>query len=57
MTLKSSRKDHPMSNQTPREPPPVRRDLTDSRSSAGPAAQGARKMMLNDSRSTRSRPA
>jgi len=40
----------------PREQQPVRRDLTDPRSSAGPASQGARKTILNDTRSTRTRP-
>jgi hypothetical protein len=36
----------------PRVQQPVRRDLTDSRSSAAPTSQG-RKTILNDSRSTR----
>jgi hypothetical protein len=45
-----------MSTYNPRQQQPVRRDLIDSRSSAGPAAQGVRKTILNDARSTRSRP-
>lgn len=39
----------------PREQQPLRRDLADPRSSAGPAPQGLRKGLLNDPRSTRSR--
>ena len=45
-----------MTSYNPREQQPVRRDLTDPRSSAGPASQGVRKTILNDARSTRSRP-
>jgi hypothetical protein len=45
-----------MPTYNPREQQPVRRDLTDQRSSAGPAAQGTRKAILNDARSTRLRP-
>lgn len=45
-----------MSRYSPREPQPVRRDLSDPRSSAGPASQGVRKTILNDTRSTRTRP-
>jgi len=37
--------------------PPARRDLTDPRSSVAPAAPSARKTILNDARSTHSRPA
>jgi hypothetical protein len=36
---------------------PVRRDLGDARSCAGPSFSGVRKAILNDARSTRSRPA
>jgi hypothetical protein len=46
-----------MPTYSPREQPPVRRDLTDPRSCAGPASQGVRKTILNDARSTRARPA
>ncbi|HSV03045.1 MAG TPA: hypothetical protein VLI41_07535 [Phenylobacterium sp.] len=46
-----------MSTYNPREQQPVRRELTDPRSSHGPAAQGMRKTILNDMRSTRWRPA
>jgi len=46
-----------MSTYNPREQQPVRRDLTDPRSSAGPASAGVRKTILNDARSTRRRPA
>ena len=46
-----------MSAYTQPQTPPARRDLTDPRSSAGPVSQGVRKTILNDSRSTRSRPA
>lgn len=42
-----------MTTYNPREQQPVRRDLTDPRSSAAPAPQGSRKTILNDSRSTR----
>ena len=45
-----------MSTYNPREQQPVRHDLTDPRSAAGPARSGARKTMLNDARSTRARP-
>ncbi|MDB5474865.1 MAG: hypothetical protein JWP49_376 [Phenylobacterium sp.] len=45
-----------MTSYNPRQQQPVRRDLTDARSSAGPAAQGVRKTILNDLRSTRARP-
>lgn len=37
----------------PREQQSVRHDLTDPRSSAGPAPRGGRKAVLNDARSTR----
>lgn len=37
--------------------PPARRGLTDPRSSGAPAAQYPRKTILNDARSTHSRPA
>jgi len=40
-----------MSSYNPREQQPVRRDLTDARSSAASTRQ-PRKAMLNDSRST-----
>lgn len=43
-----------MTSYAPRNPQPVRRDLTDPRSSASPAAAG-RKTLLNDARSTRRR--
>ncbi|MDB5443248.1 MAG: hypothetical protein JWP86_727 [Phenylobacterium sp.] len=46
-----------MSSYNPRQQQPVRRELTDGRSSAGPAPQGGRKPILNDTRSTRARPA
>lgn len=46
-----------MSTYNPREQQPVRRELTDGRSSAGPTPQGGRKPILNDARSTRTRPA
>jgi hypothetical protein len=46
-----------MSTYNPREQQPIRRELTDPRSSAAPSRQGARKIILTDSRSTRSRPA
>jgi len=45
-----------MSTYNPRQQQPVRRDLTDPRSSASPARDGARKPILNDARSTRGRP-
>ena len=41
-----------MKTYNPRSQQPVRRDLTDDRSSAHPVPQG-RKPILNDSRSTR----
>jgi hypothetical protein len=44
-----------MSTYNPRQQQPVRRDLSDPRSS-GSAQQGARKAVLNDARSTRGRP-
>jgi hypothetical protein len=40
----------------PHPQPPVRRDLTDPRSSAGAPDRGGRKAILNDARSTRGRP-
>lgn len=45
-----------MSTYNPREQQPVRRELTDGRSSAGPTPHGGRKPVLNDTRSTRARP-
>jgi hypothetical protein len=42
-----------MNTYNPRNQQPVRHDLTDARSSAGPAPQGGRKTILNDTRSTR----
>lgn len=44
-----------MRTYNPREQQPVRHDLSDPRSSAAPAPQGGRKIILNDRRSTRSR--
>jgi hypothetical protein len=44
-----------MSTYNPREQQPLRRSLTDPRSSAAPAPAGARRPVLNDARSTRSR--
>ena len=44
-----------MTTYNPREQQPVRRDLNDPRSSVGPARSGARKALLNDTRSTRLR--
>ena len=46
-----------MTRYDPRRQQPVRRDLADPRSSAGPSYGVARKTILNDARSTRSRPA
>lgn len=48
---------NPMTSHNSPPQPPARRDLTDPRSSGAPAAQYARKMILNDARSTHSRPA
>ncbi len=45
-----------MSSYNPRQQQPVRRDLTDPRSSASPVHQDARKTILNDARSTRGPP-
>jgi hypothetical protein len=45
-----------MSTYNPRQQQPVRRDLTDPRSSAGRVQHGGRKSVLNDARSTRARP-
>jgi hypothetical protein len=45
-----------MSQHQTRPQLPVRRDLSDRRSSSGPASPGARKTILNDMRSTRARP-
>lgn len=39
----------------PREQQPLRRDFSDPRSSGGSTAQGGRKSLLNDARSTRRR--
>jgi len=44
-----------MSAYNPREQQPVRREMTDPRSCAGPSPQ-LRRTILNDSRSTRGRP-
>jgi hypothetical protein len=47
----------PMTRENSRQPQPVRHDLADPRSMAAPTHGVVRKTILNDTRSTRSRPA